>query len=56
MAPNHVDRLTASPATGEIYLTQLVESAVATDARLTHRMVCSDDLVGVNDRHELARR
>ena len=50
-----VGRLTASPVTGELYLTQLVDLAVA-DGRLVVAHEAADDgsLDGINDRVQLA--
>jgi bifunctional UDP-N-acetylglucosamine pyrophosphorylase / glucosamine-1-phosphate N-acetyltransferase len=49
-----IDRITASPATGEFYLTQLVELAVADGCSVTSVQGDATELVGVNDRVELA--
>ena len=50
-----IDRLTPSPITGELYLTQLVDLAVA-DGRLVvaHEALDDGSLDGINDRVQLA--
>ena len=52
----HVDRLTPSPATGELYLTELV-SLARRDGRLVTAIDVEDDgrLTGINDRAQLAQ-
>lgn len=52
----HVDRLAPSPATGELYLTELVSLARA-DGRLVTAIDVEDDgrLTGINDRAQLAQ-
>jgi bifunctional UDP-N-acetylglucosamine pyrophosphorylase/glucosamine-1-phosphate N-acetyltransferase len=52
----HVDDLTPSPATGELYLTELVGLARA-DGRLVTAVDVEDDgrLTGINDRAQLAQ-
>ncbi len=53
---NAIERLRPSPATGELYLTELVEIA-RTDGRLVAALDVEDDgrLLGINDRSELAQ-
>lgn len=48
------ERLTPSATTGEFYLTQLVELAVADDMLVTSLQGAQEELVGVNDRIDLA--
>ncbi len=52
----HIDRLAPSPATGELYLTELVSLARA-DGRLVTAIDVEDDgrLTGINDRAQLAQ-
>jgi bifunctional UDP-N-acetylglucosamine pyrophosphorylase/glucosamine-1-phosphate N-acetyltransferase len=52
----HIGRLTPSPATGELYLTELVSLARA-DGRLVTTVDVEDDgrLTGINDRAQLAQ-
>lgn len=49
-----IDRLVPSAATGEYYLTQLAELAVADGRRINNATGSDLDLTGVNDRVELA--
>lgn len=54
-----VDRLTPSPATGELYLTQLVELAAADGVPATavleqEQGIWWDEFTGINDREDLA--
>ena len=49
-----INRLTPSPATGEYYLTQLVEFAVADGRQVASVLGEPGELIGVNDRADLA--
>jgi bifunctional UDP-N-acetylglucosamine pyrophosphorylase / glucosamine-1-phosphate N-acetyltransferase len=49
-----ISRLTPSPATGEYYLTQLVEFAVSDGRQIASVLGDPAELVGVNDRADLA--
>ena len=48
------DRFTPSPVTGEIYLTQLVELAIADELTVSAIEGDAEELAGVNDRADLA--
>jgi bifunctional UDP-N-acetylglucosamine pyrophosphorylase/glucosamine-1-phosphate N-acetyltransferase len=50
-----IGRLTASPHTGEFYLTELVELAVADGLGVTAVHGQPQELIGINDRIDLAR-
>jgi bifunctional UDP-N-acetylglucosamine pyrophosphorylase/glucosamine-1-phosphate N-acetyltransferase len=51
-----LERLTPSPATGELYLTQVVELARADGARTTAVVAAAEEeILGVNDRAQLAQ-
>ena len=55
-AKGWLERLTPSPASGELYLTQVVELARAEGARTTAVLAASEaEILGVNDRAQLAQ-